>query len=119
MVCAATIISNIGTYYAARPCREVASAIGDASQTVALYPDCATYFSGANSDQHVAVHADLNSSYPVEAAVAAGMSFGMAMWLALVIHMVAVEIYVSRRQCQRAYGEASANAFFTAQTYAC
>ncbi|OHE99725.1 hypothetical protein CORC01_05083 [Colletotrichum orchidophilum] len=94
-VAAAAAISSIGTYYAARPCDQVAFMIGKMSRTLHLYPDCATYFSGENSGQQTIVHADfLNPTSAAEAAVAVGMPFGMALWLALALHAVGIEIYL-------------------------
>ncbi|KAK6211455.1 hypothetical protein QIS74_10719 [Colletotrichum tabaci] len=89
------IISRIGTYYVARPCEQVAGTIGDTNRTIELYPDCAAYFSGANPDQHTVVHADLlNATSAAEAGAAVSMPFGMALWLALAIHAIGIELYL-------------------------
>ncbi|OLN97920.1 hypothetical protein CCHL11_02607 [Colletotrichum chlorophyti] len=92
---AAAIISSLGTYYAIRPCDQVAFMVEDKNRTLELYPACATYFSGENPAQQTVVHADiLNSSSAAEAGVAAGMPFGMALWLALAIHAIGIEVYL-------------------------
>lgn len=94
------IISRIGTYYVARPCEQVAGTIGDTNRTIELYPDCAAYFSGANPDQHTVVHADLlNATSAAEAGAAVSMPFGMALWLALAIHAIGIELYVGVWHC--------------------
>ncbi|KAK1624253.1 hypothetical protein BDP81DRAFT_330556 [Colletotrichum phormii] len=92
---AAAVISSIGTYYAARPCDQVAFMVGNMNRTLQLYPACASYFSGENPGQQTIVHADiLNPTSAAEAGVAAGMPFGMALWLALALHAIGIEIYL-------------------------
>ncbi|KZL80645.1 hypothetical protein CI238_08311, partial [Colletotrichum incanum] len=91
----AAIISTIGTYYAARPCDQVAYMVDDSNRTIELYPDCAAYFSGSNPGQQTIVHADLlNATSAAEAGAAASLPFGMALWLALAIHAMGIELYL-------------------------
>ncbi|KAK2049353.1 hypothetical protein LZ31DRAFT_339932 [Colletotrichum somersetense] len=95
MFFSASIISRIGTYYAARPCGQVAYTVGDSNRTLELYPDCAAYFSGANPHQQTIVHADIiTATSAAEVGAALGLSFGMAFWLALAIHAIGIEIYL-------------------------
>ncbi|KAF4814801.1 hypothetical protein CGCTS75_v013253 [Colletotrichum tropicale] len=94
-ITAATIISNMGTYYVSRPCDQVAFMVDNMNRTLALYPDCASYFSGENPGQQTVVHADLpGATSAAEAGAATGMVFGMAVWLALAIHAIGIEIYL-------------------------
>ncbi|KAK1962450.1 hypothetical protein LY78DRAFT_684036 [Colletotrichum sublineola] len=91
----AAIISTMGTYYAARPCSQVAYTIGDSNRTLELYPDCAAYFSGANPVQQTIVHADLlTATSAAEAGAAASLPFGLALWLALAMHAIGIEVYL-------------------------
>ncbi|KAF9880415.1 hypothetical protein CkaCkLH20_02369 [Colletotrichum karsti] len=90
-----TITSSMGTYFVARPCDQVAFMIDDQNRTLQLYPECASFFSGENPAQQVVVHANLNgATSAAEAAAALGNSFGTALWIALTIHAVGVEIYL-------------------------
>lgn len=91
-----TIVPMTGEYYYALPCDRVAFMMGDQNTTVSTYPVCEAFFSGENLHQSVSVKADLGgATSAVEAAAALNQTFGPAMWLALIIHMIAVEIYVS------------------------
>ncbi|KAK1996604.1 hypothetical protein LX36DRAFT_658448 [Colletotrichum falcatum] len=91
----AVIISRIGTYYAARSCGQVAYVVDDSNRTLELYPDCAAYFSGANPGQQTIVHADmLGATSAAEAGAAVSLPFGMALWLALALHAIGIEIYL-------------------------
>lgn len=94
----AVIITSIGGYYQARPCAQIDSIFKN-NQTSVLnnYPECADFYSGANPDRHVAVLARIQGmgTTGATAAAALGANFGMAGWLALILHGVGVEIYVS------------------------
>lgn len=70
--------------------------VDNTNRTLELYPACAAYFSGENPGQQTIVHANIVSpTSAAEAGAAAGMPFGMALWLALVLHAIGIEIYVS------------------------
>ena len=71
------------------------------------YPVCESFASGSNPDQVAPVLASFagNSSGGVGAAL--NLSFGMALWLALNIHAIGIEVYVSTSLCLHL--EASAN----------
>lgn len=64
---------------------------------MALYPQCATFFSGENLDQHAVVKANYFGGKLMEIATALNISFGPAAWMALAIHAFAAELYVSHR----------------------
>ena len=60
-----------------------------------MYPACASYLNGTDVGQEAVVHADFGGDVSTELGAALNMSFGMALWLALALHAVGVEIYVS------------------------
>ncbi|KAF6808531.1 hypothetical protein CSOJ01_07480 [Colletotrichum sojae] len=94
-IIATMVISTIGTYYAVRPCAQVADMVEDANRTLELYPECASFFSGANPGQQAIVHANLNDpSSAAEAGAALGLTFGMALWFSLALHGIGVELYL-------------------------
>jgi hypothetical protein len=84
-------------YYVARPCEQIFYTLHDNQlATLMHYPECSAYFSGANPDQHAAVKALLGGGgTAIEAGAALGLTFGGAGWLAMAIHAIGVEIYVS------------------------
>ena len=98
MFIAATIIANKGGYYTSRPCAQIAytfQTLGNAAAiTTYLYPDCKAFFNGSNPDQQAVVPLNLNGP-PEQVGATLGESFSMAVWLALAIHAIGVEIYVS------------------------
>ena len=61
--------------------------------TVAAYPECASYFDGTSPFQQAAVHAKFGGS-GTEIGAALNMCFGMALWVALAMHAIGVEVYV-------------------------
>ena len=87
MILSAMIISRIGNYYIAMPCKQIASMGGDPT----IYPNCA-----ADPNGQTAVVANIVTPTGVEQ-VAASLqtSFGMAGWLAFLMHAVGVEIYLA------------------------
>jgi hypothetical protein len=98
MFISASAIANKSGYYASRPCAQIAyiyQGSGKAEAiTTYLYPDCKAFFNGSNPDQQVVVTLNFDG-LPDQVGAALGESFGMAVSLALAIHAVAVEIYVS------------------------
>ncbi|KAK1497211.1 hypothetical protein CTAM01_07875 [Colletotrichum tamarilloi] len=75
MISATAIISNIGTCYAAQPYDQILSIIGDTNQTIELYPDYTTYFSGISPSQQAVIHANSKSLSATEATVAAAQAY--------------------------------------------
>lgn len=76
------------------PCDKVDFMLGD--RTLDLYPQCASFYSGENLEQGVAVRTEFNHfTSAVEVAAALGSSFGTAYLIALLLHVVGLEIYVS------------------------
>ncbi|SPO01765.1 uncharacterized protein DNG_04438 [Cephalotrichum gorgonifer] len=95
MILTAMIISTQDGYYAARPCGQVDYIFkGNQSKTLASFPECGTYYSGQNLNQHTLIRADINNGGAAGASAALGLSFGPAAWLALAIHAIGIEIYL-------------------------
>lgn len=87
-------MSGMGGFYQARSCAQLFYIYNHSqNDTLQADPDCASYFSGANVNKWVAVEANLGGD-AAGAAAALGTNFGSAMWLALAIHAIGVEIYV-------------------------
>ncbi|KAI0020199.1 hypothetical protein F4780DRAFT_743296 [Xylariomycetidae sp. FL0641] len=87
--------SGSGPQYYAMPCDKIAWMLGGQNQTLSAYPECQAFFTGASPQQHAVVHAtfaDPQSS--VEVAGAMDSLFGMALWLAFLIHIIGVELYL-------------------------
>lgn len=80
------------------PCDKVKWLMGSAEKTLVAFPKCASYVDGTSSGNgvgdQVAVLADWNGSY-TEASAAYDATYGMAHWVALVLHIIGVELYVS------------------------
>ena len=87
-------MTRMGDYYALRSCATLNFIHKSENATMALYPVCASFFDGTNPNQEAIVHANMKG-LPSEIGAALGMPFGMSLWLALAIHAIGVEIYVS------------------------
>ncbi|KAF2164775.1 hypothetical protein M409DRAFT_24680 [Zasmidium cellare ATCC 36951] len=86
MIIAVVTIGQIGSYYIAMPCRQIAGSGGN----VEMYAACRE-----DVDGYAAVHANfLNPMGKEEVAAPFESSFGMALWLALMLHAVGVEVYL-------------------------
>jgi uncharacterized membrane protein len=86
-VIANLILSMIGSYYMAMPCRQIEGAGGDMEK----YMTCR-----ANPDGWTVVHANWSGSTEgiEEVAAVFQITFGMCVWLAYFMHAVGVEIYL-------------------------
>ena len=102
MISGTAIISTMGRYQFPMECAKLDYIMEDRISVLAAYPGCISYYNNADPGQMVLVQADLNGSV---AQVAAGlnMTFGVALWLALLIHAIGVEIYLqlTPRESQR------------------
>ncbi|KAF7563214.1 hypothetical protein G7046_g919 [Stylonectria norvegica] len=91
----AMITSATGPYYTVRTCAVVDYIYHHDQTTVeALYPDCVAYYTGKAPDQAVMIQGDVTSSQPEQLASSLNVNFGAAAWLALIIHCIAVELYL-------------------------
>ncbi|CAD0055906.1 unnamed protein product [Aureobasidium pullulans] len=74
------------------------------NDTLAAYPGCANYFNGKSPDLPVVVTVDFSSDNAMELSAALAVPFGTAGWLALLLHTIAIEVYVSyERQLERGF----------------
>jgi hypothetical protein len=89
------VISSTGQYHTVWSCAKIESALPSPSMLLEMYPTCAPYADGSNPDELAIVLANLDGDTGVNAGAALNMSFGMALWLSVVIHAIGVEIYVS------------------------
>lgn len=94
MIIGAMVISNKNRY-AVWPCAQIADTIAGDMDLVSAFPACASYADGSNLNQVSAVLASMDGDSAANAGAALHVSFGMAIWLATVIHAIGVEIYVS------------------------
>jgi hypothetical protein len=89
MIISAQILSAIGRYYTIWPCVKLAWTLNDRNKLMLRYPSCVS-----NPDRPTIVLVDFNDRAE-EVGAALGLSFGMAGWVSLFMHLVGVEIYVS------------------------
>ncbi len=96
MIIMANVISSTGEYYAYRPCAQINYTLGE-NRTRTLYPSCEPFYTGQNPDQYVLIPAKIGGQGTNAATTAAALdeSFGAAFWLALVLHAVGIEVYVT------------------------
>lgn len=82
-------------YYSTWPCAKIEFTMKN-SDTFLLdaYPGCAAYINGTNPSQVVPVAATFGKGDGVNTGAALNVAFGMALWLALLLHAVGVEIYL-------------------------
>ncbi|KAI9729801.1 MAG: hypothetical protein M1818_008378 [Claussenomyces sp. TS43310] len=92
MILSALISTRLGKYYSTMSCEEMAFIYGSGSKTDKLYPQCSNLT--GTFDGMVIVPAKF-SNRPEQIAVSLDLSFGMAMWLAIILHLVGVEIYLA------------------------
>lgn len=86
--------------YAARPCDQIDFVFGHQQNiTLLVYPECKAYYTGENPDQHALVEAKMGIN-PVEIGAFLGLSFGMGFCVALPLHALLVEVYVSFFSCR-------------------
>lgn len=90
MVISAMIITTIGSYNQIQTCGEVMFNANDSAKVLARYPEC----DGAAADKMIIVHAKFGDQAETIGA-ALGMSFGVGVWMAIILHLVGVEIYLA------------------------
>ncbi|KAL0939525.1 uncharacterized protein CTRU02_206135 [Colletotrichum truncatum] len=95
---AALIVSKQRGYFVSFPCAVIEHMLGNvdaANATALLFEGCTPYMSGESPNQQVIVEANyFTRTTPAETAAAFHVSFGMAGWLAGVIHAIGVEVYL-------------------------
>jgi hypothetical protein len=95
-------------YTAIRPCAQINSD-GVLPQSVIerAWPECAAYFTGAQPDQQVLVRADYYG-LPIEINVALSIASGASAFVALFLHAMGVEVYVSTHKTTSQHKETPA-----------
>lgn len=97
MLIAVRVISEIpgAAQYQATYCPEIVSMFGDANTTYHFYPACEpSNVATLNPLNHAVVAANINANDPAEIGAAFDVMFPMALWLALFMHVVGVELYI-------------------------
>ncbi|KAJ7186750.1 hypothetical protein C8R46DRAFT_279162 [Mycena filopes] len=86
------IITNIGTYYSIWRCDEVLNLLANATS----FPECTA--PGVNpSSVWTAVHASVHDG-PLFAASSVRAVQGMALWVAMLLHITGVEVYINKTE---------------------
>lgn len=89
MIISARILTRVDSYYELWPCDKLEYTMGNQNYTFKLYPSCATH-----PEIPVAVKATFNGTSAANVGSALGLSFGMALWVAIFIHLIGVEFYI-------------------------
>ncbi|KAK7993222.1 hypothetical protein PG989_006603 [Apiospora arundinis] len=90
------ILPMTGTYYLSQPCDKLAWLFNDEHKTLAEYAECEAWFSKQNLEQRAHVRAEwLNAKNLAERMTAMNISYGVASWIGLAIHIMAVEVYLN------------------------
>lgn len=91
----ALITSRRDPQYLVTPCAVIDYMYShNATSVTALYPPCASFYSGAVPDQRVIVKGDIRSPRPEQKATGLNAAFGAGAWLALAMHCIAAEVYL-------------------------
>jgi hypothetical protein len=99
MMAANKAVFKMNDYYDVVPCDVIFNDYAGlgipaaGNPTYRLYPQCAPV-NGTTSAGSIAVHANPVAG-PETTAVAFQLTFGMSMWIALVLHAVGVEVYLN------------------------
>jgi uncharacterized membrane protein len=88
MIIAATILPMMGRYYGTMSCDELSTLVGPNS-FAASYPQCY-----GTPTQQIPVEASMSAGVE-NVGIALQLNFGMAVWLAIFLHTIGVEIYLN------------------------
>jgi hypothetical protein len=97
MFAARQIITDVGTYYSVWRCDEIMSVI-DAQTVSAKFPQCLQTDTNPGNI-NVAVHAATGADR-LSFASSVRATFGMALWLAMMIHLICVEFYIRKTESE-------------------
>jgi len=92
LIISALSITALDSYYTTMSCDEITFVYGSSVPVKNFYPQCSTPNSTVND--LVVVHAKFDFQRPEQIGASLRMSFGMALWLAIAIHLVGVEMYL-------------------------
>lgn len=95
IIISAIVLSLVGGYYYATPCDKINYLLKGENATIARYPECASFFSGEDPDRHVVVRASVLTDDRVEIGAVINLVFGTSGWMAMAIHAIGLELYVS------------------------
>ncbi|KAL2169047.1 hypothetical protein VTG60DRAFT_6546 [Thermothelomyces hinnuleus] len=87
------LITSNDDYFVPMPCAKVASLISKKEQILQDYPACESYFTHGDTSTNVLVPATMAGNGSNRMA-SFSHNFGAALWLALALHAVGVEIYL-------------------------
>lgn len=94
MIISALITSQVANHATTMSCGELLSIHdGSSLEVQQSYPGCGA--SNATAGTLVLVKATFGNGQPEQIGASLRMSFGMAMWMALILHLVGVEIYLN------------------------
>ncbi|KAL8709505.1 MAG: hypothetical protein Q9220_005747 [cf. Caloplaca sp. 1 TL-2023] len=93
MVLAALVASSMSGYYVTMTCGEIFSIFDTKQEALDHYAQCGQ--SGSTLDTLVIVQATFANGQLEQIAASLRLSFGMALWMALFLHAVGVEIYLN------------------------
>lgn len=94
MVISAVIISLIGGYYQVQSCDKVLFIHGgDEAYLASTYPSCLNRT--VSQDPNIVVNASLTAGEDEGVGAALGLSFGFAIWMSILLHLIGVEIYLN------------------------
>lgn len=95
MFSSAAIASKYKNYWGARPCAQVLYTLSSNETTLGfLYPECQSFLNGTAPDQYALIKMN-DKGRGEQVGAMFGESFAMGIWLALILHMIGVEGYVS------------------------
>jgi uncharacterized membrane protein len=93
-IATAEIITRIQDYYQVQTCGQIASNYGGAGtlppDVAAMFPQCLN----STANLPVAVQADFHGNLE-QVGASLGLGFGMALWMAILLHLVGVEMYLN------------------------
>jgi hypothetical protein len=85
-----------GRYKVVTTCQQILFMYDEpvSSDLLDRYPSCSDITS-SSEPVYVIANASLNQGYPEESAAILGLAFGVSSWIAQVIHILAVEVYLN------------------------
>lgn len=101
MIASAIAASHMGGYSSNQPCDKIKFVLDARGEGLKQYPGCDAFYTGEKPQQQVIVDADVNSSDIMKLVSALNLTYGKSSWLAILLHTVGIEIYVSLKEMGR------------------
>ena len=96
MIISALIVGKINSYNTTMSCSEIEfNYPGNVTKSRELYPQCDSPGPDPATSDLVVVHATFGNGQMEQIKASLNISFGMAIWVALVLHLIGVEIYLA------------------------